>query len=625
MSKYNNADDPIESPRSYPVIDRGNGPEIYAYGCYWPAMDDIQLELTCWRIDHRPEKGGLGGFRHLMKAHNIIWPHLVPSLHEWTFERFKEINRGHQVVTLAGGAGTAKSADVARYALLWWWAYPEKRTVLVASTTISALTKRIWSYIAEGAYKAKGDLPRDITISPPPRLLCNKRDQKHGIHGIALKDGQAEKTLADVIGIHPEEGLLFIVDESTDVTPAVAEVVTNLDSGGVTFQMILIGNSKSKLDPHGKLSKPINGWNSVDPDRDTKWQTEHGICLYSDCYKSPAVLRPDYKPIQFLITRGKIAKEEKRLGINDPKFWRFVRGFWPPEDITKTVLTLSMVEKFKGMEKAFWSGDWKIPVAGLDPAFTSNGDECILQFAEMGVMENGLVGLDYGGEKNTISIQLDSKSKEPINYQIVREVKRECVNRGIDPFGFGADTWGIGMGAGDIFEMEWSNEIHRIHSNDVASQEYVDNHLNEKGFEAYYDKATEMYFAMRTFIASGQIRGLTEAAVEEFCTRQYEWKGRKIYLERKPEYKKRMGTEDGPTGSPDRSDACAIVLEVAKRNGFRPNERILEEVDKQDWEKRWETGRTPEKNSDDGAFSMAWDDESILNSAAFSSDGIDDL
>lgn len=614
------------APQSHPIIQTSDGPRIYAYENYWPVMDDIQLELTCYRIDHRPENGGLGKFKHMMKAHNIIWPHLVPSLHEWTFLRFKELCKGHQVVTLAGGAGTAKSADVARYALLWWWAYAEKRTVLVCSTTISALTKRIWSYIAEGAHKAHGNLPRDISISPPPKLLWSKKDPKHGVHGAALKDGNAEKTLADIIGIHPEEGLLLVVDEATDVTPGITDVITNLDSGGVNFQMVLIGNSKSRLDPHGKLSKPKLGWNSIDPDKDEVWETENGICIYSDCYKSPAVLRPNYKPIQFLITRDKIAKEEKRLGLNDPKFWRFVRGFWPSEDLTKTVLSLAMIEQFNAQGKAHWAGMWKHKLAGLDPAFTASGDECILRYADMGVFENGLIGLDFGGEGNITSLQLDSTSNRPISYQIVEETKKECIGRGVEPQYFGADTWGIGIGAGDIFEEIWSRDFHRIMGVGAPSDAFVDSDAGEKAHEVYADRTTELWFALRTLVLAGQVRGLDDQTVEELCSREYSWKGRKMVLESKKDYKKRMGMEDGPTGSPDRADAAVIIVEVARQNGLVINAQSLSERNQDSWEKRWEiaTGHRDESISEDPFSEAAWDADGILGSDSWQGDGWDE-
>ena len=510
---------------------------------------------------------------------------------------------------------THNSADAARYALLWWWSLPEHRTVIVCSTTINALTKRIWSYVTSCCYKARGNLPGIVSNSPPPKILHARHDTKHGIHGAALKEGQSDRTLADLIGIHPDDGLLVIVDEATDVTPAIYDAITNWDSGGVKFQMIVIGNSKSRLDPHGRLSEPLLGWNSVNPDEDEKWETKNGVCLFHDCYRSPYVLHPERKQLSFLISSKKIAMEQKRLGTNDPKFWRFVRGFWPPEDITKTVLSLSMCEKHGVRDEARWEGRWQITIAGLDPAFTSTGDECILRFATLGPDERGILVLDYGGEENIISMRLDSKSKEPVSYQIVRQAKRECLARGVDPYHFGADTWGIGTGAGDIFEVEWSDQIHRIISIGAPSNRYVDSEMTDQAFELYDRINTELWFSMKTFVEAGQIKGLDEKTIEEFCTREYSWKGRKIRLETKEEYKERMGYGDGPTGSPDRGDAAAIVLEVAQRLGFAPGKREIDMDERGDWEKQWEANRFAEEDSEE-----QWNVDDILDSAMFGED-----
>ena len=606
------------APQTHPIIELNGEKMIHAYGNAWPLMDDIALELNLFRMDFRPEQGGLGSLRHLINAHNLIWPEFAPTYHEWTHERFKTFLEGHKVISLAGGAGTAKSADAARYALLWWWALPEHRTVIVCSTTITALSKRIWAYITAGCYKSCGNLPGIISNSPPPKILHDRRDPKHGIHGAALKEGQTERTLADLIGIHPDEGLLVIVDEATDVTPAIYDAITNWDAGGVKFQMIVIGNSKSRLDPHGRLSKPIAGWNTIDPDNDTKWETDNGVCLYHDCYKSPYVQHPERKQLSFLISSKKIAMEQKRLGINDPKFWRFVRGFWPPDDITKTVLSLSMVEKYRAQEPARWEGRWQITLAGLDPAFTSEGDECILRFATMGPDERGILCLDFGGEENVISLALNAKSKEPISYQIVRQTKEECIGRGVLPNHFGADTWGFGIGAGDIFETEWSDEIHRIITIGAASDRYVDSEMTDQAFQLYDRAVTEMWFAMKSFCESGQIRGLDDATIEEFCTREYSWKGRRLSIEKKKDYKERMGYGDGPTGSPDRADAATIVLEVAQRLGFAPGKREIDLDERGDWESQWEIskGHRTDPNAEED-ITNDWGVDGILDGAMF--------
>jgi len=150
--------------------------------------------------------------------------------------------------------------------------------------------------------------------------------------------------------------------------------------------------------------------------------------------------------------------------------------------------------------------------------------------------------------------------------------------------------------------------------------------MTEKADELYDRRITELWFAMKSYVEAGQIRGLDALTVEEFSSRLYEWKGRKISLETKKDYKKRMGTEDGPTGSPDRADAAAIILEVARTLGFHPNAREIQGDDQGDWETQWElaTGKIKlgELNDSTLAPQPSWDSDSILDSASFEEEEI---
>lgn len=604
------------APQTFPIVETENGPMTYAFGLYWPIQNDIALHLNAFRIGLKKEDGGLGRVRHLFEAKHLIWPETKKTLHDWTVRRYKAFCAGHKVITLAGGAGSSKSYDCAYYALLWWWANPEERTVLIASTTISSLTKRIWNYVGSGLRDAHGGMPGIMRTNPTPLIKYHKDDSLHCVHGIALKEGESDRTLRDIIGIHPKEALLVIVDEATDVTPAITDAIANWDKGDVKFQMICIGNSKDRLDPHGKLSKPKRGWNSVDPDLDEEWETNLGVCLYFDCYKSPAIHATYKDKLKFLINEEQIREDEKNLGKNDPKFWRFTRGFWPPDSLTKTVLSLSLVEKYNADKPTRWLGTWKRKLAALDPAVTSEGDECILRFADLGPFEDGTVGLDFGGEDSIVSLQLDARSNEPITYQIVRQVKKECLKRGVEPEFFGADTWGFGMGAGDVFQAEWSDNIHRIVSAGAATDRFLTSEEVETAYEAYDRKITELWFAMRTFVSAGQIRGLDEETIEQFCSREYFWKGKRFSLETKKEYKKRMGKEDSPTGSPDRADAAALLLEVARLNGFVAGPTQIKLEEEYNWERRWEEIKGY-KGQKEAEREEMWMSDGILDSMCF--------
>lgn len=565
-------------------------------------MSEINLELQCFKERRSKEQGGLGAFRHFRNAHHMIWPQRVPTYNEWMHRRFKTFcSKKYKVVMQAGGAGTAKSADAAVYALEWWWTNPSERTVLICSTTLNALKKRIWSYIAEYRMMAPF-MPGILKGGQNPCILFNNKDEKHGIFSIPLARGTTEQALKDLIGIHPKEAMLVIVDEMTDVTSAPIDAMTNWDASGKKFQMIGIGNSKDRLDTHGQLCEPIDGWGSINPDTHEEWLTRYGICLYFDCYKSPAVLHPEHSgpggKLSFLIGPKKIEHDEKKLGKNHPRFWRFVRGFWPPDSATKTVLTALMADKHQIKKPAEFTGSYAIRLAALDPAFTADGDECILRFATLGTMRNGLTGLDFGGPENIVPLQLDARSSEPINYQIVQQARRECEARDIPPEHFACDVWGMGAGAGDIFTKEWSNKFHKVVSIGTPTELFTDVHQTERAYDVYDRRITELWFIMREFVLAGQIKGLDDQTVKEFCQRTWEFAGKKYSLEGKDSYRAKFQNSGQP--SPDRADAACVLLDLARQLGFRPGRATIDGTESnEEWERQWEAQRHAQEMRDD--------------------------
>lgn len=601
---------------SWPVQDSPSGDGsrvVLAYGQQWPPMTDAAIELSAWRQKLSVEAGGLGPYEHLRNAHHLIWPSQIITYHEWTRDRFSAFCEGHTIVTLAGGGGIGKSADVAKYILMWWWANPQKRAVIVASTTLNMLMQRIWGYISKYRHMDNArQMPGVMSVSKPPKMVFSKEDTMHGVFGFALKEGKTEKTLSDVIGIHPDEGLLVVVDEATDVTPAIEEAITNWKSGGTSddyFHMIVMGNSKSRLDPHGRLSRPLRGWSSINPDVDTRWETENGVCLYFDCYKSPAILHPENPRLGFLWTAKKIEDEVRRLGKDHPNFHRFVRGIWPPESLEKTVLTPTLIDKHNAQGKAEFSGMWKIRLAGLDPAFTSEGDNCVLRFADLGIDTRGYMVLQY--DKDIEYLRISATSKEPVTYQVVRLAKEACEARGILPEHLAVDTWGFGMGAGDIFHRLWSDKVYRVVSIGSPSGMAVDSDMARDSTQMFDRRVTELWWMMREAVMSSQIFGLDDRTVEQFCTRMYEWKGQRIRLESKPDYKKRMGREQDSEGSPDEADAACLILDLARSLGFKTAPRGGDEAVVVDWEQAWNPSMgNPESGGDSG-------DEMELSVAAF--------
>lgn len=599
----------------YQVITKDGQKKILAYGKEFPYTSPLNIELYLYRINYHGE-----GWKHLRNATFLLWPEHRYTWHKWSERRYQAHCSGYNTITLAGGAATGKSFDAARIAILFWLANPTQRTVLVASTSLSDLQNRIWGYIQKFytmEHNPEIQLPgRLYTSQNNPKILYDKRDTVNGIFAVPLKPGKDSKTSANLIGRHPKEGFMAIIDEGTDVNPGFMDARANWESGVTTYQLMVIGNSNSKFDPHGLLSKPKGGWHTVNPDFDSEWETKNGICLYFDCYASPALPDNGESPEKikrirkFLFNEDTIEAKKIQYGENTPSFWRYVRGFWPKDDVSNTVLSVTMCDKFKVEERAVWEGVGKIiRVAGLDPSFTGSGDDCVFRWAEFGISDTGVETIDFGGKERIIYIKIDDTSSEPAEYQILRQVKKLCGELGIEPRNLAVDTWGAGSGLGSILREEWSTQIHQVVSSGAPTDLLVANGREEIASQVYDRRVTELWFSVRELVLGGQIKGLDTIAEEQFCTRTYESLRGKYKLEAKPEYKMRLGKVDNHYKSPDEADAVAFIIDllrqkyglkavVGEENKKSKEQRVLEELQKEfDFERKAQEGRNYRENN----------------------------
>lgn len=483
---------------------------------------------------------------------------------------------------------THNSHDAGMIALLFWLANPKERIVLVASTSLNDLQTRIWGYI-QRFYMMEHDknivMPGKIyAANQSPKILYDKNDTQHGIFAVPLKPGKDSKPSSNLIGRHAKDAFLAIIDEGTDVNPGFLDAKDNWEQGVNFFQLMVIGNSNSKFDPHGLLSKPKGGWHTVNPDTDTEWETKYGICLYFDCYNSPAIYERDpekkKKLGKFLFTEDKIEAAKISRGENTPGFWRFVRGFWPEDDLIQAVLSLIICDKFHVEDKSEWSGIGNlVKIAGIDPAFHSDGDDCVFRWATLGVNEiTGKMTLDFGGKENIHYIKIDDRSDEPPEYQIMNACKKLCKEIGIDERNVAVDTWGAGSGFGALIENEWSKDILHVESSGRASDIQVATQSDERASDVYDRRVTELWFSMRELVLGDQIRGLDTVSMEQFCTRTYETKGRKYSIEQKKDYKLRLGKVDNHYKSPDEADAATFIIDLARvRYGLRAERNLSDE------------------------------------------------
>ena len=556
----------------------------------FPLTHPLNIHLKLYRTNKNPERK----FLHMKAAHDLLWPHEIPSWNYWTERRFRTHCEGYNYITYAGGANTTKSYDAAKIGLIFYLANPEERGVIVASTTLSGLDARVWGYVKKFLKEVAIRLPVTYTGSPNPKVLYNTKktqgfdnikDSIHGMFAIAAKKGDDESAIAGWIGRHPTDMILLILDEATDMPLSIIKSFPNLEAKPDKFQCMAIGNSLSRYDLHGSLSTPKNGWQSVNPMQDTSWLTtqRNGICLFFSCYDSPAIHESD--PIKkqllstFLITEEELKGKEIDLGKESESFYRFVLGFWKSSSSSETVISIDFIERYKVKDLAEWSGMYPLRVVlGLDPAFTNGGDGCVLRGGMLGVDMTGRMVLDYRGDKFLFRLNIIANIAKSVDLQIADQVIDLATEMGVPLEDIFIDANGRGWGLAETIRLRYSARIGRNYtgiSKKVITSRLGHGLTNPEEEGCVIRNAYDLWFNFRGFIENEQIKGMDNSSIIQLTNRlvvveEGKSSNRKPKLEDKKLYKRRMGTiMKAMAKSPDEMDAASLTLLCAQVNyGF---------------------------------------------------------
>ena len=518
------------------------------YGWEWEdGTDEGTIELRAFRGD-----GPLGRYEHLKRAVDAIWNKYEAGSYYWNAwsESLLRTFCEEEWVVVSGPGASSKTCSAAMYGICRWYSSPRDTAVLFTSTTLDGLRKRVWGEVSKYWRKrpAIGNAVQSRNC-----IQWEKGVDAAGLYGIACDKGEVEKAIGKIIGFHRVRKLIVIVDEMPYTPESIVEACVNLESGKEFFQFIGLGNAADQLDPHGRMSEPIGGWDSVSEESEW-WKTKRGVCVHLDGLRSPNVLegRDKYPGI---LTQKNIDTTIELYGAESPQFWQMRRGYWAPEGVSRTVLSMPMIVRGRAQEVAVFDRDFVIG-AGLDPAFEGE-DRCVLRFFKCG-NENGVKVLSLG---EMVFIKTKALTGEPVHYQIVRQVKEECVKRGVNAYMFALDATGEGGGLASIFQREWSPEIMMVEFGGRPGKEAV-SQTNAKRCDEEYDRmVTSLWFWFRLLVQNEQVRGLDQESATEFCRRYYEMKGKYISIETKAKMKERTRK------SPDLADACVIGAELMKKRG----------------------------------------------------------
>ena len=575
-------------------------PKFKKYNLMWEAdTEPLAIEFWCIRqgADHC-KKNGRTLLEHYVNAKRMLWPNL--DEHRWATLSLEKMVENKSCV-LMGCASSGKTHTGAVFSLITYFASPEDTCILVSSTQMNSLKKRIWSEITmlwEDALARHDWLPGhmlDSAVAITTDSLEDSdygerkaRDMRKGVFGVACVQGGKFVGLSRYMGIK-QKNMVLVADELSAMAQNFLSAVSNLNANE-SFKFIGMGNPNDLHDPLGKVTEPAgSGWSDefLEPKKTTWWKTRFlgGVCVNLVGGDSPNFDYPPDEPTRYryLISKEKIQETLSFFTEDSQEYYTMARGVMRIGLVARRVLSRSLCEQFGAQTRAVWDDAKQTSVYFVDTSY--GGDRCVAGAASFGKEVGGKIIISFQNPK-IIPIKVGG-GVEP-EQQIAEFVKSDCESLGIPPENMGHDATGSG-GLGTALARAWSAKTHPVESGGRPSQRPVslDLYITDeqtglrrlKRCDEHYDRRVSEYaFQLRYAVESGQVRDLPEEAMEELCSRKWDLiRGNLYSIEVKsgtatrPGYKERVGK------SPDMADWASGIIEMARRLGFHISKLAIEQ------------------------------------------------
>lgn len=576
------------------------------YGVWWsPHVQPPSMELDCIRMGGRWKKqdggdAGEGLYFHFRRFQELVWPERIwekgPFKNYWADACLNAYIEGTYVGVM-GCSGAGKSDSFGVIGLTDWYSQPWCTTVLVSSTDLASLDRRIWGMITQYHRAAKRNcdwLPgyliegRRIIIQDPQNEHSEGRDFKNGLIGVPCRRGGQFVGLSALVGIHNKR-IILLADESNLMPRGFLDATANLQQNPF-FKCVALGNPNETTNAHGTICEPsveIGGWEgAIDQTPGTKtWKTRfpNGICLQLPASDSPNLRAPADQPppFDFLPTAKAIADSVQIWGKDDWHHQMFIEAKMPRGQGSRRVLTRQACNKFGAFKEPNWRDSRRTKITFLDAAYRGvGGDRCIfgeLQFGyeveapDAGKLLNSIISQKFDDNKgrqiialiDLVAIPISSEQgAESAEDQIVKFVTQACKSRDVGPENFYYDA-GMRTSLVQAFARADWQQSNSIDCGGKPTEAPVSSEIRTSCRDYYSKFVTELWFSVRMAVEASQFRGMIDEAATEFCQR--EWmtvSGNRIEIESKADYKLKSGR------SPDMADAVAVGLFGARQKGF---------------------------------------------------------
>lgn len=535
------------------------------YGAWFPPIggrqaNDLRIEFICFGSPKLPSQSP-GRYAHCKNIINTIWNNPDSpekfEFHPWSEWMLQNLCT-HNYLAVAGGASTGKTQTGGLWAILRFMRNPYHTKVLVTSTDLKASRERVWGVIekywraAAVVLGGEENLPGMLVSSAGMIKGRTGDNDKDATRGISLVAGEASKAAESTKKMQGIKGgdVVLVADELPELSEAILNTAESNLFANPNFSLVAMGNPNSYFDPFGRMAEPKDGWDSLREDH-LEWETKLGYCIRFDGERSPNI-KAGKTLYPYLMTEERLAEFRSRLGEKSLNYYRMVKGFWCPTGSVDSVLSEADLRKHHADARVKWA---EPPVlgAGFDPAFTNDGDKSVLLPFKIGLDMDGKRVVEFQ-EPVALFDDVENKGASRTE-QIIGQLRSQCQRMGIPPTRLAIDSTGAGKPFCDMVRAMWGGGVLEVSFAGRASALPASGTDGKRSDEVYVNRVTELWYTMREYVMSGQVKGLTGKVARDLTGRTYESKERgKVVVESKKDMRGRLGR------SPDYGDAAALGL-----------------------------------------------------------------
>jgi hypothetical protein len=538
----------------------------------FPKATQLEVELLMVKDPDPSRFSGLSRGQHIKHVLTMLWPDVMSRWNDWN-ELALWAWTNYDEIGVTGCAAAGKTFTFTLLSLVEFLACPMGTRIALTSTTVPSLRGRIWAEMMKFVRPVYPLFGLNV-VDSQTKIQFQKGDDRSAIIALAVDSGAIEQAVGKLQGVHIPR-VVIVADEAAQTNPAIFSARANLAVGTDFYRFIAIANASSQFDPHGLFCEPKMGWGSIQDD-DEFWETKTGVCVRFDGLKSPNV-KAGRLLYPYLFGQDNIDTIKKNFGEGSLEWNSYVRGMWSKSGARNTILDQAMINEGRARESVTWAGGGIKTIAALDPAFTTDGDDCILRFAKVGKAVDGDLIIECG---DIVRLTLTENENYPLFYQVADQTIAELTRRGIQPEDFAIDATGAGAGIADIISQRWQTGFVRVSFGGGATEHPISIEDDRPAKQVYANRVSQLWGQIRTIIMAGRMRGLDDQTSRELCARIYTLKNEKMLLESKKDLKKRT-----KGNSPDRADALALLVEVMVTNwGLGNSVGSLADSD-EDWER----------------------------------------